>query len=197
MLEYKFDKFDVYPNYIESDRLQYIPLHQSKVSVKNLYDKFNNVSSETTQYVTFIKPYKKIIEAKNYMDKCKQNFEDGKKATYAIIQKDTGDFIGLTSLKINWDRNIMVSGIYLFKEYWDNGYSTERGESLMHIAFEAYDIDFWVSRCSVDNKGSIKSIKKYIIDNGGEKWGKIPNRKFTNDLKDVYVYAISREQYYN
>jgi len=196
MSDYIFDKFDVYPSYIESERLKFIPLHQSKITVKTLYDKFRNVSSDTTKYVTFIKPYTQIIEAKEYMQKCKNEFENGESVTYSIIEKDTEDFIGLTSLKINWDRNIIVSGIYLFKNYWNNGYSTERGELFIDIAFKEYDIDFWVSRCSVDNESSINSMEKYIIGNGGEKWGTLPNRKFTNELKNVYVYAISRKQYF-
>lgn len=105
--------------------------------------------------------------------------------------------MGLTSLKINWERNIILSGIYLFKEYWNKGYGTERGELFLNIAFNEYDIDAWVSRCAVNNDSSIKLIENYVIKNGGKKWGKIPNRKFTNSLKDVYIFAIFRDEYFN
>lgn len=67
-----FDKNDVYPSYIESKRLKYVPLHKSDITVKKFYDKFSNISSKTTEYVTFIKPYEQIIEAKKYIKNVKR-----------------------------------------------------------------------------------------------------------------------------
>lgn len=196
MVTYEFSQFSVFPSRIESERLTFIPLHKSDISVRQMYQKYKDVSKESTKGVTF-EPHTQMIEAKNFIDQSKNSFEEGESGSYIIRESDTGEWIGTTGLSPRWDRSVMESGIYLFEEYWGNGYGTERGNTFLEITFKEYDMDVWISRCAVDNEDSRNSIEKYVVGNGGEKCGYLPRMDMNTHVSDAYIYAITQEEYFS
>ena len=194
MIEYSFEKSGIFPNHIQSERINYIPIHEYGVSVRECYNKFSELDPQTTKYVSF-DSHESVTESKEYMDRVEEEYKSGEQASYLMELRQTGDWIGTGTLDITWDRKIAESGIYLFEEYWGNGYGTERGETMVEVAFGEYDIEKWVSRCAVDNVASKKSIEKYVVQNGGEKYGRIPNMKVGETVYDLFVYVIDESEY--
>lgn len=196
MVKYEFSKMDVFPSYIESERIEFIPVHQSDISVRRMFQRYSSIPEENTTGVTF-EPYETMDEAKEFLERSKREFNEGESATYVMRLCETGDWIGISGLEIRWDRKVAESGIYLFEDYWGEGYGTERGETMLEIAFTEYNIDAGVSRCAVDNTASQKSIEKYVVGNGGSKYGRIPNEQMGSQLKDLYMYVVKRTEYEN
>jgi RimJ/RimL family protein N-acetyltransferase len=194
MVDYEFTQDDVFPSYIESERIEFIPIHRTDLSVRTLYQRYSSIPEENTAGVTF-DPYETMKEAKDFLEESQSEFEDGENAAYLMKLSETDEWIGVTNLVIKWDRKIAESGIYIFEEYWGNGYGTERGETMVEVAFEEYNIDFWVSQCAVDNKASQNSIEKYVVGNGGSKYGRVPNKPMGDTLKDLYKYVLKRTEY--
>jgi len=190
---------DIFPSIIESDRIIFKKFEYGILDIKKLYKKFSNVSEEDTKYDTFT-PYESRIEVKEYIDHCINQFENGESASYFMFLKDSDEFIGTTGFEPSWNKSIAESGVFLFREYWGNGYSSERGNVMVELAFEEYDFDYWVSKCHPDNTGSIKAIEKYVVDNGGEKIGILPNwyKNITSpEYDDILFFKLSKKDYLN
>jgi len=194
MVETHFVGKDVFPRKIESERLYYELLHQSDITARQLFEKNTEITREHTKYVSF-SPYKQMIEGKEYLEHTKKEFENGDAASYAIFKEETDEFIGTTGLEIDWEQRKAESGVFLYPEYWGNGYATERGKAILEVAFSEYNIDIWYSRCHIDNTASQNCIEKYVVDQGGEKCGYLPHYKLGDKIVDVYLYAIRREEY--
>lgn len=195
MVEYTFKPTDVFPSKIKSRRLDYVPLHEAGISVREFYDKFANITPKSAEGVNF-EPFDSVIEAKDRFEQSREDFNSGERARYAMILREDSTFIGTTGLDIRWDRDIAESGVFVFEEFWNNGYGTERGNTMLELAFDEYDIGKWVSRCTIDNIASQKSIEKYVVENGGQKYGKLPNKKMGDGrLEDLYIYVITQEEY--
>jgi len=194
MVEYEFNTEDVFPSHIQSERLEFVPVHRTDISVREMFQRYSSIPKENTSGVTF-EPYENMSQAKEFREDSQEEFETGQNASYVLKLRETGEWIGVASLHIRWERHVAESGIYLFEEYWENGYGTERGEALLEIAFEEYNIEAWISRCAVDNTASQNSIEKYVVGNGGSKYGRTPNKQVGDQLKDEYMYVIRREDY--
>jgi len=191
---------DIFPSIIESERIVFKKFEYGVIDIKELYKKFSNVSIKDTKYVTFT-PYESRIEVKNYLDHCINQFENGESVSYFMFLKDTDEFIGTTGFEPSWDKSIAESGIFLFRDYWGNGYSTERGKIMLELAFKEYNFDYWISKCHPDNKGSVKAIEKYVVDNGGQRVGILPNWgqgiTSVDEYDDLLFYKLSKENYLN
>lgn len=196
MVEYEFNGDDVFPTRIETERITFIPVHHADIDVQEMFQRYSNIPEENTAGVTF-EPYENMIEAKEFLESSEREFKEGESGSYIMRLTETGEWIGTAGLDIRWDRKIAESGIYLFEEYWGNGYGTERGEAMLEVAFNEYNIEAWVSRCAVDNEASQNSIEKYVVGNGGAKYGRTPNKQMGDQLKDLYMYVLKRDEYMN
>lgn len=192
------NKKDIFPSKIETNRLIFEKISY-KYNVKKLYDKYKDIDKSDTQYVTF-EPYDNRIESKKYIENSIKKFENGESASYFILlKKENNKWIGTTGFEPTWDKSIAESGIFIFRDHWGNGYSTERGNAMVKLAFEEYDFKYWISKCHPENKGSIKAIEKYVVDNGGERVGVLPNwfKLCGNSYDDILYFKLSREDYFN
>lgn len=190
--EFEFHKSRVFPYRIESDRLVYEPLHMTDVSVKEFFKINNSLSEEDTQHVTF-SPHETMIEAQEVLERSEEDYYQGESVNYAMYTKDDNSFIGTCSFEVDWNRKKAESGVFLYPEYWGNGYGTERGETMIKLAFEEHKLDVWISRVAVENEASINSIEKYVVDNGGQRVGVIPNYEYPEELRDIVMYTLRRD----
>lgn len=189
-----FEDTAVFPTRFESERLYYILFHKADITVKEVFERNKNLNQETTQYVSF-SPYETMKEAKDFVESNKEEYNNGDAASYAIFKKETDEWIGTTGLEIDWERKKAESGVFLYPEFWGNGYGTERGHTILELAFTEYNIDIWYSRTHIENTASQNSIEKYVVEPGGEKCGYIPNYKLGEEIVDIYLYAIRRDEY--
>lgn len=128
-------------------------------------------------------------------------FENGESAGYFIFPKEADEYtvdnlIGVTGIEPDWEKNKAESGIFLFKEHWGNGYSTERGKMMVHLAFTELDLKFFLSRCDPKNTQSKKAIEKYLFPYGGEQVGTLPT-SHSLDSDQVLIYKLTRDAYNN
>lgn len=197
MVNFVFESNEsVFPTLIETERLEMRPVNHKNLSVMEMYEIYKDIPEYVTRYVTF-ESYDNPMEAKQFIEDSVSRFENSKNAGYVMYEKDSGDFIGTTSFDPNWEQSIAESGIFMFEDYWGNGYSTERGEAMVELAFEFYDFNYWISKCHPDNDGSIGAIENYVVENGGERVGVLPNqgRLSGDEYKDILYFKLSRQQY--
>lgn len=190
------DDSDVFPSEFQSKRLKFKRISYDVMDVRTLYEHYSSDNNTEYDFAPFM-PHNSIIETKNWIDKSIKKFKDGNSAGYFIFDSKN-NFIGTTSFDPDWNKNIAESGIFLFKDYWGNGYSTERGEIMLKLAFEEMNFEWWISRCHPDNIGSARAIEKYVVSNGGEKVGILPNQSNfigDNNLHDVLYFKLSQKEY--
>jgi RimJ/RimL family protein N-acetyltransferase len=196
--EFESEK-DVFPPHMTSERLEYRAVTYEEFSVRELYELYSELSERETKYVTFT-PYESHIEAKEFIDSSIESFNEGDSAGYFVFTRDSGEFIGTTGFSPEWDRSVAESGIFFFQEYWGNEYSSERGELMIELAFDIYDFDWWVSKCVAENHASASAIEKYVVENGGERIGVLPNivSGITKDTyEDGLYFKLSQEDWQN
>ncbi len=197
-IEYENSKKDVFPSKIETDRLIFEKVSY-KYNIKKFFNKYKEINKFETEYVTF-EPYNSRIEAKDYIEYSIDKFDKGESVSYFILLKEENNkWIGMTGFNPTWEKSIAESGIFIFKDYWGYGYSTERGNAMVKLAFEEYDFDYWISKCHPKNTGSIKAIEKYVVGNGGERVGILPNwfKLCDDEYDDILYFKLSREDYFN
>lgn len=201
MVEFKYESSkDVFPKRIVTDRMVFEAIDHDNCNTRDIYDICSSVSEEESQYVTF-SSYDGRIEAKEFIDNSVERFNKGDGANYMMNipdKKYEKPFIGTTSFDPDWDKSIAESGVFMFKQFWGNGYSTERGEAMIELAFDEMDFDYWISKCVPENKASMGAIENYVVDNGGEKVGVLPNWVlFEDEYVDVVYFKLSCEDYHS
>lgn len=189
---------NIIPSEIVTDRMVLEAINYDNCNAREIYDLYSSVSIEESQYVSF-DSYTSRVEAKQFIDNAVERFEEGDGANYIINIPDKQydkPFIGTASFDPDWEKNIAESGIFLFKQFWGNGYSTERGEAMIELAFNEMNFDSWISKCDPRNKASIGAIENYVVDNGGERVGVLPNWVILGDeYTDILYFKLNCENY--
>lgn len=198
MANFKYDKNRyVFPSKIKTESLEMVRISFDYISVLEMYKKYSSLDKSVTQYVKF-GAHDNPIESKEFIEDSIQSFKNGESAGYFINEIEGDDFIGTAGFSPDWEKDIAESGIFLFEPYWGNGYSTERGEAMLELAFEEYEINEWISKCHPENKGSTGAIENYVVGNGGRRVGILPNQGQLNgeEYNDHLYFTLDREQYF-
>ncbi len=117
-----------------------------------------NSNTEVIQY-TGDEPFKDIKAAeeflKNYDHYLKYGF-----GRWAVILKDSDEFIGWCGLKYTpeWDEHDI--GFRFFQQHWGKGYATESALKCLELAKEKFEITRIVGRAVKQNAASIQVLKK-------------------------------------
>ena len=117
------------------------------------------------------------------------NYESYGFGLWALVLKETGEFIGDCGLTIqNIDRNLLPEiGYHIHKKHWRKGYGSEAARRVRDWAFEHTDYDCLYSYMKYTNVASYSTARAA----GLQKIKEYP------DPEDeiLYVYAITREQW--
>ena len=122
-------------------------------------ENFYNLNSdpEVLKY-TGDKTFSSISEAESFL----RNYDDYKKngfGRWAVISKDSNDFIGWCGLKLNEEKLIDL-GFRFFKNQWGKGYATESARVSLEHGFNNLNINEIIGRASIDNKASVRVLEK-------------------------------------
>lgn len=103
-----------------------------------------------------------VIDIINYI---RQQYYDYGIGRWAIIDKETNDFIGWTGLKyetklINNHKNYYDLGYRLIKKYWGQGIATETAHVSLHFAFNNLNTKEIFAAASCKNEASNKVLQK-------------------------------------
>jgi len=126
----------------------------------------------------------------------RQQYIDNGIGRWAIIDKKTTEFIGLSGLKLvtettNNHKNYYDLGYGLIKKYWGLGIATETAVASLEYAFDKLDTNEVYAIADCENEGSNKILKKVgfdcieTFDFEGIKhnWFKIDKTKFQRKYK--------------
>lgn len=191
----------LFPRTMESKRLRYERLHPADVDPFELYEHVKSGAprvEEVTEYVTW-DPYAHPREAFDWIQGCGEQFDRGEAATYVLRPKEgdrAGAFAGLAGIDPDWDCRAATLGTWLRPEFWGRGYSGERAERMLELAFDRLDLEMVTISHAPENEQSERAIQKYVETFGGRREGRIRNDIVIDGApRDSIRYSISAEEW--
>lgn len=192
----------MFPTEIETNRLQLVRCCRENITTKELYQQMKHDApnmAEINEYVLW-KPHQTMKDTHEHLDEIERQWENRDQATYLIYpqkhEEGAGTFAGVTNLHFGWERRAAELGIWLRKPFWGRGYSGERADALMELAFKQLDLELIGAAHHDGNERSKRAIKKYIEAHGGQYDGILRNWIPKDDeVRDLHRYTVSHEQY--
>lgn len=110
-------------------------------------------------------PIKTLEEAKNVIRFIQSQYEDLGIGRWAIIEKNTDNFVGWTGFKYiteltNNHINYYDLGYRLIEHYWEKGIATETAKACLKYAFEVLKLTEAYAICDIENSGSKNVLEK-------------------------------------
>ena len=144
---------------LESSRLRFIPLTEKHVPLWALF--FEN--NPTERFLGFEGSIKSAFEkAQFWVEKQMDRQKNGEFGQLAIIEKESGQFIGLGGIitrEINKISNYEVT-YSLFKEVWGKGFGTETAIFFKDFMFRTTNCTSVISIIHRENEASIHVAEK-------------------------------------
>lgn len=109
------------------------------------------------------KPIKTMLEAEKAIDYVRNQYEKKGIGRWAVINKQTGDFMGWSGLKYEEqvrDLPYYDIGYRFIREYWGKGYATESATACLKYGFEVLKLEEIGGAAIVDHEASIKILKR-------------------------------------
>ena len=111
------------------------------------------------------KPINTIEQAREVIRFIRQQYIDNGIGRWAIIEKNTNNFIGWTGLKLirtqtNNHINYYDLGYRLIKRHWGNGFATEAAFASLDYGFNKLALQEIYADANIENEGSINILKK-------------------------------------
>ena len=110
------------------------------------------------------KPIKTREQAQKVIDSVKQQYKERGIGRWAVILKETGEFMGWTGIRLNTEYNMNGRtryydvGYRLIERFWGNGYATESGLVAVQYAFETMKLSELFGTTEFGNTASHKAL---------------------------------------
>ena len=126
---------------------------------------------------------------KRWIDWNLENYEKYGFGLWAVVLKETGEFIGDCGITIqNIDGEMLPEiGYHIHKKYWRRGFGKEAARAVRDWGFRNTEYDIFYSYMKYTNIGSWSTA----LANGMKKVKEYPDPKNTIS----YAYAITREEW--
>ena len=109
-------------------------------------------------------PVKDISQIHEVIANIRQQYLENGIGRWAVILKETNEFIGWSGLKIekniNGHERFYDLGYRFIKEFWGNGYAYESAKAFVDFGFSEMKIPVINAYAHVENKGSCKVLEK-------------------------------------
>lgn len=190
----------LFPETIETDRLRLERVEPGSPPTLEMYDHWREGApdiEETTKYVTW-EPYSHPKDVAETLGRAVERVEDAEGAMYIVRVREEGDeFAGTTGLSVDWNHQRGGLGIWLRKPFWGRGYSGERADALLELAFARLDLESVSVAHLLENENSERAITKYVERHGGRCEGTFRNFVTDDDgaVHDVRNYSITQEEW--
>ena len=111
------------------------------------------------------KPVANIQQSRDTITMIRQQYADLGIGRWALIDKETDNFIGWSGLKlitttVNSHSNFYDIGYRLIRRYWGKGYATESALAVMHYGFNQMQLKTIYGMADVDNAASNHVLQK-------------------------------------
>ncbi len=137
------------------------------------------------------KPIKNRDEAQRIINNIRQQYVDNGIGRWAVIDKQSGDFIGWGGLKledvVRSEFNYIDLGYRLRREYWGKGIGTEIAKESLKHGFNTLKYDEICAAADINNIGSnkilsrsgMKLIETFELDGIKHNWYKAQNSEWS------------------
>ena len=132
-------------------------------------------------------------EARKVIKSVQNQYTERGIGRWAAIEKETGEFIGWSGLRLNTEYNMngftryYDVGYRLIERYWGKGYATESGLAAVQYAFETMHLPEIYATTDIANEASHKALLKiglrYVEDffyeekQANFRWYKMENKQ--------------------
>ena len=116
-----------------------------------------NADPEVIRY-TGDPPFGSVEEARTFIEEYDAYAKHGI-GRWAVIEVETGDFIGFCGLKKHDDGEVDL-GYRLRRDRWGKGYATEAAQRSIEYAFEDLKLESLIGRVAKENYPSIRVLEK-------------------------------------
>lgn len=111
------------------------------------------------------KPVKNIEESQSHIKIIQQQYKDFGAGRWAVVLKETGEFIGWSGIKfitneINQHKDFYEIGYRFIEKHWGKGYATEAGKAFVDYAFNVMKVDALYAYADKGNENSRKILEK-------------------------------------
>jgi ribosomal-protein-alanine N-acetyltransferase len=111
------------------------------------------------------KPVKHIGESYAYIDNVRQQYTDNGIGRWAVILKETNEFIGWSGIKlikeeINNHQNFYEIGYRFIQKHWGKGYASEAGLAFVDYAFNEMKVEKLYAYADAGNVNSRHILEK-------------------------------------
>ncbi len=111
------------------------------------------------------KPSTSILQSREMIQNIRQQYTDNGIGRWAVIEKETGNFIGWSGLKFiteEWNKHINYYDVgYRFHpEFWGKGYATESTMAALDYGFIEMKLSVIYGAANIDNKASRNVLEK-------------------------------------
>jgi len=192
----------MFPSSFETERLRFERFCGANVSARELYDlvSYRSDTIETEAEYLPWNPVRTVDDAAQRIEEYERQWADRERAEWLIRPKqgeDGADAIaGSAGLLFRWDRDSALPAIWLREPFWGRGYSGERADALLRIAFEELDIGVVAVPIHGENERSRRAVEKYVDRHGGRYEGLLRNHATRDDGPvNHYRSSISRAEY--
>ena len=133
------------------------------------------------------------VQAEKLIEYVRKQYVDNGIGRWAIVEKDTNDFVGWSGLKfvtdtINNQSNFYDIGYRLLHKHWGKGYATETAVATLDYGFNTMQLNEIYSGVHVDNIASniiitkigMKNIGKFSYFDAEHNWYKITKAEYQN-----------------
>lgn len=111
------------------------------------------------------KPVRDISESLDQIINIQQQYKDFGTGRWAVVLKETGEFIGWSGIKfikneINNHKDFYEIGYRFIERHWGKGYATEAGKAFMDQAFNEMKVDAIYAYADAGNGNSRRILEK-------------------------------------
>lgn len=136
------------------------------------------------------KPAKNIEEVRKQIANIRQQYLENGIGRWAVINKETGDFMGWAGIKIekniNGHHRFYDLGYRFKPSYWNKGFATEAAKAFVDFGFTELKVDKICAYSSAANRAShnvlskcgLQHINTFIYEGGDELWFEIENPRY-------------------
>lgn len=145
---------------IETERLILRPIEKTDVQAMFVLDSNPNVNTYLGN-----NPVKTIEESMGYITMIQNQYEKNGIGRFAVVLKETNEFIGWAGIKFltepeNNHVNIYEIGYRLQEEYWGKGYGSEAAKAWLDYGFKEMKIKKMYASANKENEASKRILEK-------------------------------------
>lgn len=171
-------------------RLMLKPIHKGQAETLSVLANEPSIANNTANLPS---PYTLEV-ARDFIDSAEEKYLAGDTLALGTHLRDTGELIGLVSIRLSTRHHSGLLGGWTAVEYRDRGYAVESACGLMHFCFNELALNRIGGQCFSRNKASERVMEKIgLVYEGRLQGALLKNARY----EDVSLFGVLRENWRN